>query len=269
MTDPVSAGESILAILCPRPVPEATLRLYLLHHAGGSHSAFRSWLPHFPADWELRLVVAPGRPRAASHPAVHDLNILGDALADHLGGLSEGEPYALFGHSMGGLIAFSAALETQARGVRSPEWVGVSGHPGPFNSITRTAPPLYRLSPEELRSGLIDLDGLPERVLREPLLWERVQPIVRDDLQAAETWRPRGISPRLELPLSAFCGDRDPVAGAADAAAWGAYTSEFVGVRAFPGGHFYFQYHPEALVESIVSDVRAVWSPESGLPATA
>jgi surfactin synthase thioesterase subunit len=262
---------SILSVLRPRPVPDPALRLYLLHHAGGSHSSFRTWVRMFPEDWDIRLVVAPGRPKAASQTVVRDLRVLGRSLAGHLAEQAETEPdgpNALFGHSMGGLVAFAGALEAQEQGIPGPAWVGVSGHPGPFNSITRSRPPLFRLPPEELRTALIQLDGLPERILRDRALWERVQPMVRADLQAAETWRPARPAAVLDAPLSAFCGDRDPVAQAPDAAAWGRHTTDFLGVRAFPGGHFYFQDAPAALVGSIIDDIRTVVSsPASSRPA--
>jgi surfactin synthase thioesterase subunit len=249
--------EPVLSVLCPRPVPGAALRLYLLHHAGGSHSTFRGWLPLLPEEWEVHLVVAPGRPRAARHPAVTDLTIVSHALADHLAARADG-PFALFGHSMGGLTAFATALELQERGETGPVWVGVSGHPGPFNAITRDDPPLYLLPPEELRDALIRLDGLPERILRDRLLWERVQPLMRADLQAAETYRPRRRPAVLHGPLSAYCGTRDPVADASDAANWAAHTTDFRGVRSFPGGHFYFQDAYPELVAGIVADLDAV-----------
>ena len=254
----LTGADSPLVVLRPRPVPEPALRLYLFHHAGGSHITFRPWLRLFPANWELRLVVAPGRGKASAHPVVRDLRVLGAAFADHLATLGHDQPYALFGHSLGGLASFEAALQLAERGAAGPEWVGVSAHPGPFNSITRSDPALYRLPPEQLRSALIDLDGLPERVLNDPLLWERVQPLVRADLEAAETWRPVIDPPVLSCPLSAFCGDRDPVADARDSLAWGRHTTEFLGVRSFPGGHFYFQDEPADLVASIIGDIQTV-----------
>lgn len=249
---------SILSVLRHQPAPEPKLTLYLMHHAGGSHSTFRPWLPHFPDDWEIRLVVAPGRPKAATHPAERRLTVVSDALADRLAAEEHG-PYALFGHSMGGLVAFAAALETQRRGGPPPVWVGVSGHPGPFFSITRSNPPLYGLSPDGLRTALMDLGGLPDRVLRDPLLWERVRPLVRADLEAAETWEPAGSpAPVLRQPLSAFCGEKDPVADERDALHWARHTTDFLGVRSFPGGHFYFLDDPEPLVGRIVDDIRSV-----------
>ncbi len=259
-TDAIRAASSpsILSILRPRPVAEPALRLYLLHHAGGSHSVFRSWLPMLPADWDIRLVVAPGRPKAASQVVVRDLRVLGSTLTEHLGTLGPREAYALFGHSMGGLVSFAASLEAADRGIAGPEWVGVSGHPGPFTSITRTRPPLHRLPPNELRTALGDLGGLPDRVLRDDLLWQRVQPMVRADLEAAENWRPERPPAVLDRPLSAFCGDRDPVAMAADVATWGRHTTEFLGVHAFPGDHFYFLADPAPLVAGIVDDIRSV-----------
>ncbi|MFI9450247.1 thioesterase II family protein [Amycolatopsis sp. NPDC052450] len=246
----------LLTIVCPKPVPDAELRLYLLHHAGGSHTVFRPWLALLPESWEVRLVIAPGRAKAP-YPAARDITTLSDAFAVHLDE-QRPAPYAMFGHSMGGLVAFDTALVLQAAGLPQPEWVGVSGHPGPFHSITRTRPPLYGLPSAELRAELIALDGLPDRVLRDEWLWQRVEPLVRADLEAAETWHPTRHGSLLTRPVSAFCGDRDPVAGITDAANWSRHTNEFLGVRPFPGGHFYFQDDPEPLVRSIVADVGTV-----------
>lgn len=245
----------ILSVLRPRPVAHPKLRLYLLHHAGGSHTVFKPWLSLLPGDWDVRLVVAPGRSKATAHPVVRDISVLSDAFADLLC-REPAAPYALFGHSMGGLVAFDTALALQARRECAPEWVGVSGHPGPFHSITRSRPPLYTLSPDQLRTELTALDGLPERVLRDPWLWDRVEPLVRADLEAAETWSPTRHGTVLERPLSAFCGERDPVAVREDAANWSSHSTSFLGVRSFPGGHFYFQDNPAPLVHTIVADVR-------------
>ena len=252
----MDARDSILSVLCPRPVDHPAVRLYLLHHAGGSHTTFRPWLPLLPPEWEVHLVVAPGRPKAAAHPAVRDLAVVADALADWVTA-PDHVPYALFGHSMGALTAFGATLTIEAAGRRAPAWVGVSGHPGPFGSITPYSTPLYQLPPDELRTALTDLDGLPQRVVRDSWLWERVQPIVRADLEAAETFTPLPPPALLTRPLSVYCGDRDPVARP-ETIRWAGHSTDFLGLRWFPGGHFYFQDDPEPLVAAVVDDLRSV-----------
>ncbi|RDI45240.1 thioesterase II family protein [Nocardia mexicana] len=255
-------NDQMLSVLRPRPVDNPQLCMYLLHHAGGSHTIFRSWIPLFPPAWEIRLVVAPGRGKAAAHPAVRDLDLVNAALADHLAARHDDVPYALFGHSMGALAAFGAALRVQESGHRPPEWVGVSGHPGPFHSLTRSGPRLYQLAPDDLRGVLLAMGGLPERILRDDWIWERIQAVVRADLEAAESWRPRTPAV-LDRPMSAFCGADDPVASTADTVNWAPHSTNFLGTRTFPGGHFYFAGEHTRLVAQLVTDVHIALGNES------
>jgi surfactin synthase thioesterase subunit len=90
--------------------------------------------------------------------------------------------------------------------------------------------------------------------------WARLEPLMRTDLVLAETWRPGPGALVVPVPVSAFCGRDDPVAGTAIAARWSAHTDRFVGVRAFPGGHFYFRSDPGPVVDRIVADITDVAS---------
>src|SRR2546423_63419 len=46
------------------------MRLFVFHHAGGSHLAYRDWPGRFPADWDVRPVDAPGRGLLSDRPAL-------------------------------------------------------------------------------------------------------------------------------------------------------------------------------------------------------
>ncbi|MDP9828424.1 surfactin synthase thioesterase subunit [Kineosporia succinea] len=160
-------------------------------------------------------------------------------------------------------MAFDAVTRLQSADGPLPAWIGVSAHPGPHHSITRDAPPLYSLPAGELRRALHRMGGLPARVLEDHLLWRRVEPIVRADLQAAETWRPATSPAVLRCALAAYCGSDDPIADPSQAANWARHTERFAGVQAFPGGHFYFQDAPDrpgqpeepSVVERLVASI--------------
>ncbi|WP_225448657.1 serine hydrolase [Streptacidiphilus sp. P02-A3a] len=65
------------------------------------------------------------------------------------------------------------------------------------------------------------------------------------------------LAPALgRAPLTAFCGDRDPLAGPATVTAWSRHTEHFRGVRVHSGGHFYFRGRTRTLIEQIVAEIR-------------
>jgi surfactin synthase thioesterase subunit len=231
------------------------VRIYLLHHAGGSRTVFRGWPRHFPAGWEVVRVEAPGRGQRAGAP-LHRLDEFVDHVLDTIP--DDGIPYAVFGHSMGALAAFALALAAHERTRPAPVWVGLSAHPGP-RIAGHPELHLHRLSPDRLRTALDGLGGVPAGVLADDRVWEIVEPLIRSDLTMAETWWP---PPRLLVPtpITAFCGSDDLVAPPTTAAGWAAYTQNFQGLRVFPGGHFYFKGAEAVVVESLVADVERALS---------
>src|SRR6185312_1984176 len=88
----------------PSPSVYAGTRLFCIPYAGGGSAVFREWPGALP-DVEVGLVRLPGRESRFRDRPYSDMTALVADLADIL--LSQVDrPYALFGHSMGGRIAF-------------------------------------------------------------------------------------------------------------------------------------------------------------------
>ncbi|MFG2452921.1 thioesterase II family protein [Streptomyces sp. NPDC048512] len=108
-----------------KPQPQPQLRLFVFHHAGGSHLAYRDWPARFPAGWQVHLPDAPGRGPRDERPALHDT----DALVDHhlrtLGDTLTG-PFAFFGHSLGAVVAYELTRRLVDEGRTPPRWLGLS-----------------------------------------------------------------------------------------------------------------------------------------------
>src|SRR5262245_41626934 len=125
-----------------RPSPSARLRLYCFPFAGGGASIFRLWPDALPASVEVCSVQPPGRETRFREAPFARMAPLVAVLADVL--LPELErPYALFGHSMGALIAFELAREQRRRRARPPEQLIVSGRGAPHLPARLT--PLHNL----------------------------------------------------------------------------------------------------------------------------
>ncbi|MFH9575307.1 thioesterase II family protein [Streptomyces sp. NPDC017230] len=227
------------------------LRLFVMHHAGGSHLLYRTWPAALPDTWDVRLLDAPGHGLLLDQPRIPDAG----RLADHLLRGIEPDldrPYALFGHSMGALVAYEMTRRIVDRGLPPPVWLGVSARTAPD-----PAPPVetYREpSDAELRTRLGLLGGTPDAIFADPELWALFDPVIRDDLRLVDTWRPVPGAAPLPVALSAFAGREDRCALPSRMTGWAEHTERFLGLRTFDGGHFHFQDDPGPLLRRIERD---------------
>ncbi|MFB6819375.1 thioesterase II family protein [Streptomyces sp. NPDC056347] len=230
------------------------LRLFVFHHAGGSHLLYRAWPSRLPGSWDVRLMDAPGHGRLLDLPYITDARRLADFFVRRI----EPEltcPYAFFGHSMGGLVAYEITRLLAARGRPLPVWLGVSGRAAP--RPTDLPSPRHALPDSELQTHLELLGGTPDEVFDNPTLWARFAPVIRADLQLAETWRPDPDAGPLPVALSAYAGREDHFVPPRDMAGWQEHTDRFLGLTVLDGGHFYFQDDPGPLLAHVERDAAA------------
>ncbi len=245
------------AVTCPRPVPGAALRLFLFHHAGGSHLLYRGWEHEFPADWEVCVLDAPGRGRLADTPFIDDCEELVAFFGTELRPWTD-RPFAFFGHSMGSLVAYELTRRLEAEGYPLPVWLGVSSCGAPQPDRDRGTPRARHLFTDgELRDWLRSVGGTPEAVLNDEAAWRVFGPRFRNDFALVDTWRPAARTEPLRTPVSAFGGDGDPVVGRERLSAWAGRTERFLGLNMFDGGHFYLADHRRAVARRITAAVAA------------
>jgi surfactin synthase thioesterase subunit len=243
-----------------RPAAGPGVRLYVFAHAGGSALMFRGWPEHFPAGWRVTALDAPGHGALMGQPLITDGEELVSHFLDRLAPelARPGLPFAFFGHSMGALVAHELTRRLLAAGAGLPVWLGLSACGAPTPGSPPAAGRGRELSDEDLRRRLSLLGGTPARVLEHPALWRVFAPVVRADLRLVESWRTAPAAPPLPVAVSVsvFGGAQDRVTGRQDLARWAQHCERFLGVRLFPGGHFYFQDDPRALAEAVTAEVR-------------
>jgi surfactin synthase thioesterase subunit len=238
-------------VLARPPSRSAAVRLFCLPFAGGGASAYHGWVGALPPAVDVCPVQPPGRETRRDEPPIPALGRLVEALADELLPHLDA-PFALFGHSMGGLIGFELARHLRRRHGPSPVRLFVSAHRAPH--LPGHERQLHRLPTAALVEELHRLKGTPEAVFRYPELLELVLPVLRADFALCETYRYFPDQP-LDCPISAFGGTEDPRVGPALLAAWGFQTRAAFELRLFGGDHFYLRPHQAALLEAIGADL--------------
>ncbi|MET8723842.1 thioesterase II family protein [Streptomyces misionensis] len=233
--------------------PHAATRLFCFPYAGGGASVFRDWAAALPADIEPWAVQLPGREDQLGAPLLERmgdvLNALVPEVIPHLN-----RPFAFFGHSMGGLVAWSLTRTLQRMEAGSPTRLFVSGCLPPQ---AREETAYHAGSEEELVEKLRSWAATPEEVLADPELMRLLLPVIRADLAVVETFRFTD-GPLLTCPVTAFAGTEEDPAGTAVMPLWGELTVGGFDLRMFPGGHFFLHSARPAVAAEISGRLAAV-----------
>lgn len=219
------------------------MRLVCFPHAGGNASAYRSWAQILPADIGVCPVLLPGREERVMDPPLRSIAAIVDAALSGLLPYLD-RPFALFGHSMGALVAFELARQLTARGGPRPQRLYVSGCEAPTHLLRK--PPLAGLPTPALVAALARLGGTPPEALAHPELLELVLPMIRADFHASESYRFEPCAP-LPISITAFAGRDDPDVEIARVADWQAHTQASFALHVVPGDHFFFTHDSVAV----------------------
>ncbi|MEV0230697.1 alpha/beta fold hydrolase [Nonomuraea sp. NPDC050786] len=219
--------------------PAASVRLYCLPYAGGGTRIFDGWPALLGEGVEVCPILLPGREDRITEQPVSRLSDLVPALLEGLAPTMT-KPYAIYGHSMGGLVAFELARRLCAEGARMPAHLYVSGcGPKPIPPARRAG----ELSDEQFIEKLRGMNGTPPEFFEDRDLVDLLLPAIRADFRLSEDSSVReGV--RLPVPLTAFAGEHDPSAPPAEVERWREHAVAGFAFHVHPGDHFFIHDCP-------------------------
>jgi medium-chain acyl-[acyl-carrier-protein] hydrolase len=226
------------------------IRLFCVPHAGAGALTYRRWPAFLGPGIQVTAIQLPGREERLKEPGYKSLSPLIDDLVSVLAGTLD-RPYALFGHSMGSLVAYETARRIRDRCLPPPVSLFCSGLSAPH--LARRGGQISRLPDDEFRHAVVQLNGFPSEVAAHDRLMETLLPGLRRDLQVCEdyVYRP---APPLDGPLSVFGGTGDNVPRA-DLARWRELTTGPFRLGLIPGDH-YAMTQREELARAVRSDLE-------------
>jgi surfactin synthase thioesterase subunit len=230
----------------------APRQLFCFAHAGGGPAFFRPWRAALAPEIAVRRVLLPGREWRLEESAFRHITELVGPLCTALEPYLD-QPYALFGHSMGAVVAFEVARWFSRSSRPSPTCLIVSGRRAP--GLASDSRRLSELPDEEFVAEVGRLGGIPPEVFGEPGLLEMVLPALRADFELAETYRPLPGGP-LDCPVVAYLGTGDPEVDYAGVLRWREVTTGGFAIRVFRGDHFYLKEGRPDVLEAVRDDLR-------------
>lgn len=221
------------------------MRLFCLPYAGGGASIYRAWPGLLPISVEVVPVHLPGREtRINEQPftrLVPLVETLSSVLTPHLD-----KPFAIFGHSMGALIAFELARQLRRENKPQPVHLFVSGRDAP--QLAKAGHQTYKLPEPEFVEEVKRLNGTPKEVLEHQELKKLVLPSLRGDFEVVQTYT-YTTEPKLDCSISAFGGLQDRSATMFHLEGWREHTSSSFSLDMLPGDHFFLRTSQHFLLD--------------------
>ncbi|MEU1850944.1 alpha/beta fold hydrolase [Streptomyces sp. NPDC019990] len=230
------------------PDPDAETTLFLFHYSGGGVSMYSQWPDYLPPSVECRRVQLPGRQDRVGDAPYTEFDPLVRTLCEVLTAETDDRPFVLFGHSMGALLAYRVAVRLEREGLAGPALLGVSGWaPEGFTMPTQG---LAKGPDGAIASLLGELGTVSPEVLADPALAAMVVAPMRADLAVCADYEDDGAA--VDCPVVAYTGRQDPYLAPGAMRSWRGRTPDFLGLREFPGGHFFIHDEGSGIATDLV-----------------
>ena len=225
---------------------ETSVSLLCLPCAGASATMYLRWRRLLPQWVRVVPVELPGRGSRLAESGARDFDSLVAQLCAEQAEAMRGR-FAIFGHSMGALLAFGMARRLRSMGHALPLALLASASAAP----SRRDPDRFagKSGDAALIGDLRKQGGTPEEVFASPELMRITLDVLGADYGVCEGFRYPGEAP-LPMPVHVFAG-RDDDIEAERIHAWSAETSGAFSLDWFNGGHFFIREQETAFLGAL------------------
>jgi surfactin synthase thioesterase subunit len=209
------------------------MKLFCIPFSGGnaySYMALKKQLPDCIRCLNLEL---PGHGTRIAEPLVYSIEEMTDYLLRQIEADLDDE-YALFGHSLGALLAFMLCRKLTETGKPLPNMLFVSGQTAP--SVLKPDNRVL-LSDDKFIEVLREMEGTPAELLSERSFLDFFLPIIKADFIAIANFRYQKKYP-LQVPLVVLLGKQENIK-TVDVFRWKEETIKETEFYWFEGGHFF------------------------------
>ncbi|MGN7471977.1 thioesterase II family protein [Brevibacillus sp. SAFN-007a] len=219
-------------------------KLFCLPYAGGSSSIYYKWKQHLHSSIKLIPVELAGRGKRLQHPFYTDFEEAIDDILKNIATEIDDSPYAIFGHSMGGLLTFELVHKINSCKLRLPSLSIISGVKPPHLCSNKIQ---HNLSDEDLKIELLKLGGTPEEIINNDILFSFFLPVIKADFKLIESYKFEHKDTLLPCRLLILHGTDDQTSTFAQLKEWVEYTSKPCEFALFEGGHFFIHDNIESI----------------------
>ncbi|MBL0743053.1 thioesterase II family protein [Chryseolinea lacunae] len=227
------------------------INLLCFPFAGGSKYSYNTFSKIAPRHLHIVPLDYPGRGARFKESLLTEMSRIVDDAYEFVK-KHAGENYALYGHSMGTVVAYLVTKRIVRDNLPKPLHLFVTGRGGPSISDD-VKPARYLLSKDKFIQAIKELGGSPAEVLDDEDIMSFFEPIFRADFQALDTYEYEP-SEAFDVPITVMTGADEQVSYE-QVVAWQRETTRPIVARQFPGNHFFIFDHVKEIVRIIENTV--------------
>lgn len=227
------------------------MKLFCLPYAGGSSVIYYKWKKIISHNIQLQIVELKGRGSRFGEGFYNDLNEAVEDIYNMIKDkITEGN-YAIFGHSMGSILAYELYYKIIKEGKPKPKHIFFSAHRAP---TFKKKGKIHALPDGEFIKKVIDLGGTPKEVVESKELLDFVTPILRSDFKILEEYIYEEKEELIRSDVSVLIGEKDEIT-LKDANAWGELVEKEISIYPFEGNHFFINDEYKKIINLIEDKV--------------
>jgi surfactin synthase thioesterase subunit len=181
---------------------DCKFRIFCLPYAGSGASLYSVWENYFGDDVEICAVQLPGRENRRKEPLCSDINEIASKVAGVIASMAD-KPFAVFGYSMGGVIAYRTVLELEKKHGISPKVLFM----GASSIFSDREEKVSELKEDTLISYLMSIGGTSDDTFSSEQYRKAFLPIIRNDYLLLE--KAAGMFERVGCPIVSFASEED------------------------------------------------------------
>ena len=240
------------------------MTIFIIPHAGGS-SAYYSRFKLYHDDYlEFIPIELSGKGKRIGEKEYHSFQELVfdvyTIISRHM--QSKECDIAVWGHSMGGIIAYEVMKLLERRYLNRTKLLIVSGCDTPENlNISHS---FEVKDVERIRADLIQREWIPEPITSDNKTFDFFINILLNDLRLLSDYKYEDADKQLNVPIVLINGSNDTFVKHKESD-WDLYTKGVVYYHIFEGGHFFMDANFNGIVKCIIQHCRARRSPDISL----
>lgn len=225
------------------------IKLFFLPYAGGSASVYLSWKNSLDQSIDIKPVELAGRGKRISEPLYKRIDEAIEDVFEVMSKEIDDGKYAIFGHSMGAILAFEIAKKINQAKLKKPEHIFFSGR----SALDSLAEPkhIHTLSDDQFIKSVIEYGGTNKEVFENDDLKAVFLPILRADFSMVERYKFQNNNFKLGCDITILNGTEDKLVSFGEIKNWESLTCGSCIFYEFTEGHFFINKYKQEICKII------------------
>lgn len=228
--------------------------MFCIPYAGSSAAFYNSWSKTVEPFIKIHPLELAGRGKRSNEAFYENMEEAVEDLYKIINPyITSKTRYAIYGHSLGGLLAYNLTKKIQKVNSNLPVQLFLSGRGAPH--IKKREIVYHDLPLDQLLDTIEKLGGTPKSILNNRDFQEYYIPIIRADFKLIDTYEIEEKRIKLDTNISVFCGENDDITYD-EMIGWKEYTCETCNLYWFNGNHFFLHECKDEVINNINNQLK-------------